>query len=153
VPATQPGALMRISYLVHDLHDAAVARRIALLRGQGAQVRVAGFRRRDAVPGEIAGAPAVDLGRTRDGKLLARVWSVLRHCLAPRRLRAETATADVLVARNLEALVLAARVRTPGQRLVYECLDIIGCCWAAGRRAGCCTRSRTGPCAGLTCWW
>lgn len=115
---------MTISYLVHDLHDAAVVRRIALLRGQGKAVRVAGFRRRDEVPAEVAGAPALDLGRTRDGRLAERVLSVLRHVLRPGRLRRLTTGADVLLARNLEALVLAARVRRPGQRLVYECLDI-----------------------------
>lgn len=115
---------MRIAYCVHDLHDVAVARRIALLRGEGHEVRVAGFRRRDAVPGEVAGAPALDLGRTRDGALAARIASVLRHVVLPGRLRAMCVDAEVLVARNLESLVLAARVRRPGQRLVYECLDI-----------------------------
>jgi len=115
---------MRISYLVHDLHDAAVVRRIALLSGQGARLRVAGFRRRDQVPSEVSGAPAVDLGRTRDGRLAERVLSVLRHVLMPKRVRDVAEGAEVLIARNLEALVLAARVRRPGQRLVYECLDI-----------------------------
>jgi succinoglycan biosynthesis protein ExoL len=34
------------------------------------------------------------------------------------------AGADVVIARNLEMLAIAARVVTPGQRLVFECLDI-----------------------------
>lgn len=115
---------MQIAYLVHDLLDAAVVRRVALLLEHGSAVRLAGFRRRDMVPDAVSGAPATDLGRTRDGRLAERVLSVLRHVLLPRRVRAATAGADVLLARNLEALVLAARVRLPGQRLVYECLDI-----------------------------
>ncbi|HZU62887.1 MAG TPA: hypothetical protein VFF98_04330, partial [Novosphingobium sp.] len=115
---------MRIAYFVHDVQDAAVVRRTGLLRDEGLEVTVAGFRRRALLAGEPGRQGAVDLGLTRDGRLLRRVLSVLGHVLRPGRIAAVAAGADVLVARNLEMLVLARRVRRPGQRLVYECLDI-----------------------------
>ncbi|TCM18002.1 succinoglycan biosynthesis protein ExoL [Novosphingobium sp. PhB165] len=117
-------APVAVAYLVHDLADAAVCRRIDLLHSAGARIALAGFHRSEPAPVEVGGVTAQSLGRTRDGALLARAGSVLRQWLAPRRLREATAQADVLMARNLEALVLAARIRRSGQRLVYECLDI-----------------------------
>ncbi|HWU03912.1 MAG TPA: hypothetical protein VN222_14325, partial [Novosphingobium sp.] len=114
----------RIAYLVHDLQDAAVARRVAMLRHAGHRLRLAGFHRRGTAPARVSDVAATTLGRTQDGRLVARLLSVLRHFCMPGRVRAITADADVLVARNLETLVLAARVRRDGQRLVYECLDI-----------------------------
>lgn len=115
---------LRIAYLVHDLNDAAVERRVAMFEESGVPARVAGFRRRDHVPARIRHAPAADLGRTADGKLKERALAVLRHWLFPGRVSALTQDAQTIVARNLETLVLARRVRRPGQRLVYECLDI-----------------------------
>ncbi|WP_375401967.1 hypothetical protein [uncultured Sphingomonas sp.] len=116
----------RIAYLVHDLNDAAVARRILMLRAGGAEVTVAGFRRDERVPESVAGARAVDLGRTGDARLAQRAAMVAANTLRPARLRAAVAGADVVVARNLEMLALAASARrvVPGARLVYECLDI-----------------------------
>ena len=60
------GGRTRIAYLVHDLNDPAVARRIAMLRTAGADVAVAGFHRGARAPDAVAGAPATDLGRTAD---------------------------------------------------------------------------------------
>ena len=112
-----------IAYLVHDLRDAAVARRVAMLQAGGATVTVAGFRRGDSAPATIAGAPAIDLGRTSDGQLGQRALAVAKTMAADTALRAGVRHADVIMARNLEMLVLAARLRG-GRRLVYECLDI-----------------------------
>lgn len=111
------------------MHDAAVLRRIDLFRAAGQDLVVAGFRRRD-VAGEHPSRAATtdlattDLGKTEDGRLLRRIFSVLRHVLSPARVRGVTAGAEVVVARNLESLVLARRVLRGDQRLVYECLDI-----------------------------
>jgi len=113
-----------IAYLVHDLHDAAVTRRVTMLRAAGARVTVIGFRRGSRVPIDVAGAGVVDLGRTHDARLLHRAASVGRHLLLARRLRAAVRGADVVIARNVETLALAARVRPKGARLIYECLDI-----------------------------
>ncbi len=113
-----------VTYIVHDLEDAAIRRRIGLLRSAGAVISLIGFHRTDSTPLEVEGLVPQSLGRTRDGALLARAGIVLRQWVAPARLRHATANARVIVARNLETVVLAARVKRPGQRLVYECLDI-----------------------------
>ncbi len=115
--------MLRLAYFVHDLGDAAVMRRVKMLHAGGANVTVLGFRRGATAPTTICGAPAIDLGRTRDGRLLHRAAAVLRVALRPATLRAAISDADVIMARNLETLVLAARVRGV-RRLVYECLDI-----------------------------
>ena len=112
-----------IAYLVHDLGDAAVARRIEALQAGGARVALAGFYRR-AAPGQVAGTPARALGRSRDGRLAARALLVLRRLIAPGALRRDVRRSDLVIARNLEMLLLAAVVARRGQRIVYECLDI-----------------------------
>jgi succinoglycan biosynthesis protein ExoL len=113
---------VRILYLAHDLSDAAVHKRVAMLRDGGAVVTVAGFRRAEAPVREIAGAPAINLGLTRNGAFLHRVLAVLRETLFLRRDMFEDA--DIVIARNLEMLALGVRGKTHGQRLVYESLDI-----------------------------
>lgn len=118
---------MKIVYFAHDLSDPAVARRIAMLRTGGAEVRLLGFRRTpDPIPA-VAGVEAVDLGQTFDGRLGHRAGLALRRALLPLRFRQILRDADVVVARNLEMLMIAARARAAGApkaRLVYECLDI-----------------------------
>lgn len=112
-----------IAYLVHDLNDAAVARRVRMFVASGARVRLAGFHRRAAAD-QVAGVPATDLGVTHDARLTARVVAVMRHVARPAAARSIVAGADVVVARNLEMLAIAVRASRPGQRIVYECLDI-----------------------------
>jgi len=114
----------KILYFAHNLHDAAVRRRVAMFEANGAQVTVAGFRRAGAAPHMIGSAPVIDLGPTTDGQLLQRAGSVLRLCLAPGALAQHAKQADILFARNLETLVIARKLVRPGQRLVHECLDI-----------------------------
>lgn len=115
--------MTRIAYLVHNLGDPAVARRIAMLRNAGAEVRVAGFSRDDRPPEEIAGARATMLGRTHDAALSQRAQMVARNLLQAGVLREVTAGADIVIARNLEMLVLGARGQGRA-KLVYESLDI-----------------------------
>ncbi|EIZ77903.1 hypothetical protein WSK_3574 [Novosphingobium sp. Rr 2-17] len=114
----------RVAYLVHDLGDAAVRRRADLIRAGGAEPVIAGFFRGATAPAHIGDTRPVILGMTRDGALMARVLSVLRHILRPARIQQAIRGAPVILARNLEMLVLAAVLRKQGQRLVYECLDI-----------------------------
>ncbi|MEP6870001.1 MAG: hypothetical protein ABJA20_15975 [Novosphingobium sp.] len=118
--------MTKIAYFVHNLADAAVARRIVMLRAGGAEVIVAGFCREEVAPSEVAGARAIALGRTHDADLGQRARMVLRNLVSPARLAEVAQGADVIVARNLEMLVLAARAAKLGrvQRLVYESLDI-----------------------------
>ena len=116
---------MRIAYLVHDLNDPAVARRVRMLCAGGADVDLMGFHRGEAAPAEVAGVSALSLGRTRDGRMAARAASVLAAVLRSGPLATRLAGADVVMARNLEVLAIAVRAlagsRTP---LIYECLDI-----------------------------
>jgi len=118
---------LKIAYFVHDLADAAAARRVQMLQAGGAHVEVAGFRRSERPVGTLAGVPAIDLGRTYDGRLGHRAGLVAKQCLHVASLAATVKGAEVIIARNLEMLVLAAaarRAHAPGARLVYECLDI-----------------------------
>lgn len=118
---------MKIAYFVHDLDDAAVRKRCRMLKAAGADLTVIGFRRGEVAPATVEGALAVDLGRTADAKLAQRCLSVLRNMVQMGRLKPFVRDADVIMARNLEVLVLARGARALIARragLVYECLDI-----------------------------
>jgi hypothetical protein len=118
---------MKIAYFVHDVTDAAVGRRIRMLRTAGAEVSVLGFRRSDTAVDELEGAPVFDLGRTFDARMTDRALKVLEWALAAGRLRGQIHDAELFLARNLETLAIAAAARrlakTP-PALVYECLDV-----------------------------
>jgi succinoglycan biosynthesis protein ExoL len=131
-----------LAYLVHDVNDAAVRRRVDLLAGEGFDVGLGGFCRHAGPAGtSSARAPVqavarvLDLGRTRDARLVQRAAFVTKWLLSPGAIRAFCADAPVIVARNLEMLVLAWRVRAPRQRLVYECLDIHRLMLGTGRKS------------------
>ncbi|MGE5500999.1 MAG: hypothetical protein ACM3W4_03635, partial [Ignavibacteriales bacterium] len=118
---------MRVAYFVPDTGDPAVRRRVRMLHAGGAEVTVIGFRRESSPYGLIDGASVIDFGRTHDGRLGHRAVSVLARRADLYRWAREIAGADILLARNLEMLTLAAaarRARAPRARLVYECLDI-----------------------------
>ena len=118
---------MKVAYLAWDLWDAATVRRAEMLETGGAQLAIAGFRRRDSAPARVAGAAAVDLGRTFDGRLAHRAGLVAMRCARPGTLRDVVQGADIVLARNLEMLAIAAvaqRAYAPRAKLVYECLDI-----------------------------
>jgi hypothetical protein len=121
------GSARRLVYVVYNVDDPAVHRRIRTVRRGGFDdIVVVGFRRGAEPLGEIEGAPVVDLGRNADGELARRAVA-----LAMTRLRlrwgARLGGAAVVMARSLEALVLAEAFRrrfAPGARLVYESLDV-----------------------------
>lgn len=118
---------MRIAYVVHDLADAAVARRVRMLCEGGAEVALAGFHRSSDPPATVAGVSPVSLGRTHDGAFTQRAMSVVRSRGAAAALAEQLGPVDAILARNLEALPLAStlRARLGGRaRLVYEVLDI-----------------------------
>jgi hypothetical protein len=88
---------------------------------------VIGFYRSTAPPARVAGWPAVALGRTENARLGHRLMSVLRARATIRRLRPYLQGADVVMARQLEMLVLARTLRgryAARATLAYECLDI-----------------------------
>jgi succinoglycan biosynthesis protein ExoL len=117
-----------ILYLVHDVTDPAVARRVTMLTAGGASVRVAGFRREGRLaPARLGAGTPIDLGMTRDGRLAQRIAAVARAALGLRQALVGLAAPDIIIARNLEMLALAGRVAglyrsTPA--IVYESLDI-----------------------------
>jgi succinoglycan biosynthesis protein ExoL len=118
---------MKMAYLAWDLWDAATVRRVQMLQAGGAEIAVAGFRRRDEVPAYVSGVRPLDLGRTFDGRLAHRAALVASTSLRLARLRDVVRGADVVLARNLEMLAVAAAARrafAPRAKLVYECLDI-----------------------------
>jgi succinoglycan biosynthesis protein ExoL len=125
--ARRRGVNVKIAYFVPDLTDSAARRRVRMFVRGGAEVAVAGFRRSPSSVAGLDGATALDLGRTRDGRLLRRAASAVGAALDRQRLAQFVGGADVIVARNLETLLPAARARalSPSKPpLVYECLDI-----------------------------
>ena len=119
--------MLRILVLAHDLADDSVHKRVAMLSAGGAAVTVAGFRRTPDPVGEIAGHPAVDLGRTRDAAFGQRAWAVVRQMLRRRRYRELFENVDVILARNLEMLAVAVSGQSickSHPAIVYESLDI-----------------------------
>ncbi|MEM8628237.1 MAG: glycosyltransferase [Pseudomonadota bacterium] len=114
----------RILYLVHDLDDAAVWRRVQMLRLGGAKVALAGFRRRSGALPE----PALVLGKTRNGQMTHRALAVLRQRLRAGRLAKELGPPDAILCRNLEMLTLAVPLKrlfsNAGIPLSYEVLDV-----------------------------
>jgi hypothetical protein len=117
---------MKVAYFVHDLNDPAVARRLRLFRTAGAEVALLGFHRGD-VPALADAQHVRALGRTADTRLASRALSVARALAGAPRWRADMAGAEVILARQLETLVLAAaarRLHAPSAALVFECLDI-----------------------------
>jgi len=118
---------LKILLLAHDLSDAAIQRRIAMLRAGGASVTAAGFRRTSEPIVTIDGSAAIDFGRTHNAGFLQRIAVVIGTILFLNKHRALFADADIIIARNLEMLAIGARGRNfrhPAAILVYECLDI-----------------------------
>jgi hypothetical protein len=120
---------LKIAYFVHDLDDATVQKRVRMLVLGGADVRLAGFHRGPTPPANLAEVAAHSLGQTHDGRLVHRAVLALSWILRPWRFFGQVRHCDVIMARNLETLALAATVRmllAPKSRLIYECLDIHG---------------------------
>jgi succinoglycan biosynthesis protein ExoL len=122
-----PGARHKILYFVHDLSDPAVHRRLRMLTAGPAELVLLGFRRSRSPVGAIDGVIPIDLGRTRARQLARRVGSVLKVLVTLGRHRSALQHATVIVARQLEMLVIANCARrcfAPQAPLVFECLDI-----------------------------
>jgi succinoglycan biosynthesis protein ExoL len=119
--------MLHVLYLVHDVSDPAVRRRIIMLRAGGARVTLAGFRRTtNAVP-DVEGLQPIDLGATRDGRFGQRMAAVAKAALSIGSKLAAMPKPDLIIARNLEMLALARRAKAAfrgGVPIVYECLDI-----------------------------
>jgi succinoglycan biosynthesis protein ExoL len=128
--------MIGILYLAHDLDDSAIWRRVAMLRAGGAEVTVAGFRR------GVSPLPpdARVLGMTLNGRMAQRLIAVARAMRGVRHTLGGLPRPDVIVARNLEMLGLARKVRrlwpeAPVPGLAYEVLDIHRMMLGDGMRA------------------
>ncbi|MCB5204878.1 glycosyl transferase family 1 [Neorhizobium sp. T786] len=118
---------LQILYLAHDLADAAIRRRVLMLKHGGARVTVAGFQRAGNVLADDADVRTISLGRTSDGRFAQRIGAVVTASLNLKRQLSDVGRPDVIIARNLEMLALAARASAvfgPDVPVVYECLDI-----------------------------
>lgn len=114
----------RVAYFAFDRGDAATRRRVAAFREDGIAVDGFAMRRRDD---DAPDWLAVDLGLTRDGAYTHRAAAILSGARRALRRRDLLARADMMLARNLDMLLIAGLVRALGgfrQPLVYECLDI-----------------------------
>lgn len=119
--------MLHVLYLVHDISDPAVRRRITMLRAGGARVTLAGFRRTETPIADIEGLRPIDLGATRDGRFAQRLAAVAKAAISIGSKLAGTPRPDLIIARNLEMLALARRAKSAFGAtvpIVYECLDI-----------------------------
>lgn len=119
--------MLKVLYLVHDLADPAVRRRVMTLQAGGASVTLAGFRRGSEGPAMVEGMWPLELGTTRDADFSQRVTAVAKAVTRLGRLLRSAPVPDVIIARNLETLPLANRARRIFGRdipVAYECLDI-----------------------------
>ena len=117
---------MRVAYFVHDVTDPAVARRVRMLQAGGGDISLLGFRRGDKVA-SVEGMTPIDLGRTYDSRLLQRTLKVVQRRMSLGSGASAIQNADILLARNLEMLAIAAAAQRHHARkatLVYECLDL-----------------------------
>jgi hypothetical protein len=117
---------MRVAYFVHDLADAAVHRRVRMLRNF-AHVTLVGFHRSEAFPNDLQDVRVISLGKTVDAQLAQRALMVAKALARQSAWRGRLEGTTVFMARQLEMLVVAAQVRrriTPRVPLVFECLDI-----------------------------
>lgn len=116
-----------ILYLVHDVNDAAVQKRVRMMSAGGVCVKVMGFRRGDKPLNNIHDAEVIDLGQTYNANFIQRITSVLKIVLSISKYKSDFEKCDALVSRNLEMLAIAVRGRAKNQKnipLVYESLDI-----------------------------
>lgn len=120
--------MLHVLYLVFNLTDPAVRRRVMMLKAGGATITLAGFRRTEEPPADIEGIRPIDLGISHDGRFTQRAFAILNATMALRSALKSVSKPDLIIARNLEMLVLASRAkRVFGANdlpLVYESLDI-----------------------------
>lgn len=120
---------VKIAYLVSFLGDPAVARRVAMLRRGGADVELFGYHRPENSPSQVAGVTPREIGQVQDNQLARRVLSILKSGVTVGDWARPMADADVILARNLDCLLLAhaARARLGlNAEIVYEMLDVHG---------------------------
>jgi succinoglycan biosynthesis protein ExoL len=119
--------VLDVLYLASNIGDATVAKRLQMLRDGGASVSVAGFRRAGSATPDLGPGDHVVLGETFDARFLQRILALARASGPLNGRMRGRARPDVILARNLEMLFLAGRLRSAWAEppaIVYECLDI-----------------------------
>lgn len=119
--------MLRVLYLVPNLADPAVGRRIGMFKTGGAEIAAAGFRRSGVAMPDLPVTHAIELGETFDARFAQRIMAVVGAAMSIVRRLGHLAPPDVIVARNLEMLPLAGRLKAHwggDVPIVYECLDI-----------------------------
>ena len=119
--------MLKILYLVPNLSDPAVGRRVAMFQLGGAEIELAGFRRADAPPSSLPVEMVVELDVTHDARMLQRLLATVKARYTARGWARRFSRPDVIVARNLEMLAIAEHLLQlwpDPPALVYECLDI-----------------------------
>src|SRR5687768_201171 len=105
-------SMLHVLYLVHDLSDPAVRRRVIMLQAGGAEVTLAGFRRAKQPVAELDGILPIGLGGTRDGRFAQRLAAVAGAALSLRAKLGKIRKPDIIIGRNLEMLALAKRAKS-----------------------------------------
>lgn len=115
-----------VVYLVSNLPDPAVAKRVEMIQDGGADVFVAGYTRADHPPDPKARLGFFSFGAVSDGQFVRRAFRSLGDARSWALWRAMPKHFDVVIARNLEMLAIGLRLARgkPNVRVVYECLDI-----------------------------
>jgi succinoglycan biosynthesis protein ExoL len=116
-----------VVYFAPDLTDVTTIARAHSFLGHGLQIVVFAFRRGRYNPQFKSPWPAVELGRTVDGRSLQRGAKLVAALVVLWRNLALVRTAHVLYARNIDQLVLAVIARLLARsraRLVYEVVDV-----------------------------
>ena len=119
--------MKQVLYLVNNLDDPAIARRVRMLELGKCSVTIAGFRRSDGPLPDMARRDALVIGKTADAKLADRLIQIAASFVDVWRRRTFFAGTTSILARNLEMVVLAIFIRSVaarGARITYECLDI-----------------------------
>lgn len=119
--------MLKVLYLVPNLADPAVARRIDMLRLGGADIDVAGFRRAGTAVPRLDVGTYLELDETFDAQFMQRLVATIRASAGMQRWAGRLPQPDLIIARNLEMLALANRLQghwATRPALVYECLDI-----------------------------
>lgn len=117
---------MPLIYFTSDGTDSVTAKRIAMFEAAGEVIRCFGMVRDTNTAAQVPPSMRV-IAYARNGRLLARLWAILRGSItlivsARRELR----TADVIIARNLDMLLLAILAKVLAGKTVpvyYEFLD------------------------------
>lgn len=110
-----------------DITEASQIKSIRAMISAGCDVESLAFKRGNMNAGFVPDWPHVCLGKVGNGRMIARGFAIMRgiwRCLFQRE---RIAAADIIIARNLDLLLIALIARFisgSSQPVIYQCLDI-----------------------------